>query len=246
MSANKNPTAEKTRLPWYPWIGKKRPFYGWMIVTVGAVTQFTQGIINQGFSTYLTHLQAEFGWSKAVLSGPRSVMQVENSVLGPIEGFLVDRLGPRAMVLMGTFMMGAGLILFGNAHSLWMYYVSNIIVALGTGFQGLLVMSVVINHWFIRKRTMAQSIMLTGYAIAGVIGIPILVSLQGWTGWRDTAIASGIFAWVVGFPSAMYLFRRPEPFGLMPDGEVTGTATKKKSAAQHEFSLKEAARTPAF
>ena len=54
------------RTPKYPWIGKK-PFYGWIIVIVGVVTQFFQGISSQGFSSYMDLLQSEFGWSKAAL-----------------------------------------------------------------------------------------------------------------------------------------------------------------------------------
>jgi MFS family permease len=237
--------SEKHHLPWFPWIGR-RPFYGWVLVFVSAVTMFTQGITNQGFSTYLSHLQIEFGWSKAILAGPRAITQVENSILGPIEGFLVDRLGPRIMVMIGSFVMGAGLIMFGMADSLWMYYTANIIIAFGTGFQGLLVLSVVINHWFRRKRTLAQSFMGTGYALAGIIGVPIIVAAQTSLGWRMTAIGSGIIIWIVGFPAAMYLIRKPELYGLLPDGNVASNTPNSIKIDEHDFTLKEALRTRAF
>ena len=146
-----SPTAKVAQLPWK---GKK-PFYGWIIVSAGVVTQFFQGIANQGFATYLPALQEQFGWSRAALAAPRAVTQVENSVLGPIEGYLVDRIGPRWMATIGVSVMGLGLILFGLTNSMFMYYVANIVIALGTGFQGLLVMSVAVNNWFRRKRTIA-------------------------------------------------------------------------------------------
>ncbi|MFC2012615.1 MFS transporter, partial [Chloroflexota bacterium] len=92
--------------------------------------------MHQGFPTYLSPLQAQFGWSKAVLARPRSVTQVENSILGPIEGFLVDKFGPRILVAIGVFIMGLGQILFGLTQSLWLYYLSNIILALGSSLQG--------------------------------------------------------------------------------------------------------------
>jgi len=94
-------TPQSLRHPRYPWIGRK-PFYGWIIVAVGAVTQFFQGIASQGFATYMGLLQAEFGWTKAALSGPRSVTQIEGAILGPLEGFLVDRLGPRKVAAAGS------------------------------------------------------------------------------------------------------------------------------------------------
>ncbi|HIC69298.1 MAG TPA: MFS transporter, partial [Candidatus Latescibacteria bacterium] len=207
------------QVPQFPWIGK-RPFYGWVIVAVGMVTQFLQGIASQGFSTYLTPLQQDFGWSRAVLAGPRSVTQVQNSVLGPVEGFLIDRYGPRRMVGIGVFLIGLGLILFGLTNSLWMYYLASIVIAFGTGLQGLLVMSVAVNNWFRRKRTIAQSVMLLGFSMAGVVGVPALVLTQTSMGWRTSAIASGLVIWVVGFPCSMLLRTKPEPYGLLPDGDA--------------------------
>lgn len=238
------------QVPQFPWIGK-RPFYGWVIVAVGMVTQFLQGIASQGFSTYLTPLQQDFGWSRAVLAGPRSVTQVQNSVLGPVEGFLIDRYGPRRMVGIGVFLIGLGLILFGLTNSLWMYYLASIVIAFGTGLQGLLVMSVAVNNWFRRKRTIAQSVMLLGFSMAGVVGVPALVLTQTSMGWRTSAIASGLVIWVVGFPCSMLLRTKPEPYGLLPDGDapsatVQAVAGPGQPGAEYDFTLREALRTRAF
>ncbi|UCD09212.1 MAG: MFS transporter, partial [Dehalococcoidales bacterium] len=156
-------TPESLKPPRYPWIGK-RPFYGWIIVSVGAVTQFFQGIASQGFATYMGLLQTEFGWTKAALSGPRSVTQIEGAILGPLEGFLVDRLGPRKVAVTGVLISTLGFVLFGLMNSYVMFYVSSIVITLGIGLQGLLVLSVTVNNWFNRKRTIAQSIMGLGYS----------------------------------------------------------------------------------
>lgn len=243
-------TTDTQKLPRFPWIGKK-PFYGWVIVASGAVTQFFQGIASQGFGTYFGPLQTEFGWSKALLAGPRSVTQIENSILGPIEGLLVDKFGPRRMVAFGTLVMGLGLILFGLTQSLWMYYLSNIIIAVGTGFQGLLVMSVAVNNWFRRKRSIAQSVMLLGFTMAGVVGVPALVLVQTYLGWRWSAVGSGLLIWAVGFPCSMVLRSGPEPYGLLPDGDIPGATTTtaagaRQSGEEYDFTLREAIRTRAF
>ncbi len=238
------------RLPRYPWIGK-RPFYGWIIVGVGVVTQFFQGIANQGFGTYLSPLQEQFGWSKAVLAWPRSVTQVENSILGPLEGWLVDRFGPRWVVTVGVFIMGLGLILFGLTNSLWMYYLSNIVIALGTGLQGLLIMSVAINHWFRRRRSLAQSLFLLGFSLAGVVGVPLLTLVQTTMGWQTSAIGSGLLIWAAGFPAAQLLRPSPEPYGLQPDGDmldadITAESVDSSKAEEYDFTLSQAVHTRAF
>src|SRR5207248_8224760 len=108
------------KLPWYPWPpGQARPFYGWVIVFSGFVAQFIEGILSQGFATYLGPLQSEFSWSRAVLAAPRSVTQINGAILGPLQGSLIDRFGPRVVATVGTFTVGLGLISFGLVHSLW-------------------------------------------------------------------------------------------------------------------------------
>jgi MFS family permease len=233
--------------PWYPWIGK-RPFYGWIIVIIGAVTQFFQGITSQGFSTYLGPLGTDFGWSKAALAGPRSVTQIEGAITGPIEGFLVDKFGPRRVVTVGVFIMGLGFLLFGITNSYWMFLLSSIIIALGTGLQGLLVMSVTVNNWFRRKRTISQSVMSLGYSMAGVVGVPALVFIQNQMGWRESAYITALIVWTIGFPCALLLRTVPESIGSVPDGEIPDNTVIEKNYIkdEYDFTLREAIRTRSF
>ena len=179
-------SSSQRKPPWYPWIGK-RPFYGWIIVIIGAVTQYFQGIASQGFSTYTVPMTNEFGWTKAALATPRAVTQIEGAVVGPLEGFLIDRFGPRRVVAAGLFIMGLGFFLFGLTQSFWLYILSSIIIAFGTGLQGQLLMSVAVNNWFSRKRTIAQSVMGLGYSMAGVTAVLGLVLIRNHMGWRFTA-----------------------------------------------------------
>ena len=246
----KDVTADAPKLPQFPWLSKKL-FYGWIIVIVGLVTQFFQGLVSQGFGTYLPYLERQFGWSRALMSAPRSVTQVENAVLGPIEGYLIDRFGPRRVVTVGIFIMGGGLILFGLMDSLWLYFASNIIIALGTGLQGLLVLSVVVNNWFRRRRSIAQSVMLLGFASAGFIGIPALVLVQTQINWQTSAIGSGLLIWILGFPLAQLLRAKPEQFDLLPDGDIRKPVIQEGQGdstvdEEYNFTLKQAIRTRAF
>jgi MFS family permease len=155
------------------------------------------------------------------------------------------------MVAIGTLIMGSGLILFGLTQSLWLYYLSNIIIVLGTGFQGLLVMSVAVNNWFRRQRSISNSVMLLGFAMAGVVGVPALVFVQAYVNWQWSAIGSGLLIWAVGLPCSILLRTRPEPFGLLPDGDTPSAATQatvgdRYTGEEYDFTLTEALRTRAF
>ncbi|MBN2075485.1 MAG: MFS transporter [Dehalococcoidales bacterium] len=240
-------TQQSLKPPRYPWIGKK-PFYGWIIVSVGAVTQFFQGIASQGFTTYMGLLQAEFGWTKAALSGPRSVTQIEGAITGPLEGFLVDRFGPRKVAAAGIFISGIGFALFGLMNSYVMFYISSIVITLGIGLQGLLVLSVTVNNWFNRKRTIAQSFMGLGYSMAGVIGVPLLVFLQKQMDWRASAYITAAFVWVVGFPFVMMLRDKPEAIGSIPDGIIIDKKPGDTPVITrgYDYSLSESLKTSSF
>lgn len=243
-------TVAPLKVPWFPWVGK-RPFYGWVIVIVSGLTQFIQGIASQSFATYMVPLQRQFGWSRAALAGPRSITQMENAILGPIQGYLVDKFGPRMNMVVGTLVMGLGLVLFGLTNSLLMYYLSNVIIALGTSFQGLLVVSVAVDQWFRRKRSMAQAVMLLGFSMAGVVGVPAVVLAQTTVGWQTSAILNGLVVWAVGLPCSLLFRRSPKPYGLLPDGDVPGVHAAAETSAhdaieEYDFTLSQALHTRSF
>ena len=84
-------------------------FYGWWIV-VAAMFMLTLSAVSvfQGLGTMFVALERQFGWSRTALSGASSLSRVEGAVLGPFEGILIDRLGPRRMIVIGSAVTGLG------------------------------------------------------------------------------------------------------------------------------------------
>ena len=71
-------------------------FYGWWIVAAGAGIQLLGGaLLGQAFGAYVVLLREEFGWSKTVLSAASSLREAESGVMGPVQGWLLNRFGPR-------------------------------------------------------------------------------------------------------------------------------------------------------
>jgi MFS family permease len=72
------------------------------MVGAGFVIQIlTGGLMNQAYGAYVVLLREEFGWSKTMLSAGFSMARFESGLLGPIEGWLIDRFGPRAVMRVG-------------------------------------------------------------------------------------------------------------------------------------------------
>ena len=109
-------------------------FYGWWLAVVGAVIMVIGTVpLFQALSLWMPILQQNFGWTTTQLSWAFTLTRVEGTVMGPIAGWGVDKLGPRKMVVIGLLIFAAGFILFSRTANLWMFYLSFVVVSLGAG-----------------------------------------------------------------------------------------------------------------
>jgi sugar phosphate permease len=226
-------------------------FHGWWIVAAGFLNQaIAAALIQRSYGAYVVLLRDEFGWSKAALSGAFSLQQIENGVLGPAQGWLIDRFGPRLSMRAGVLLFGAGFILFSQVHSLTGFYVSYLLIAIGSSLSGYFPFTVAIVNWFNSRRARALSTMQTGGAIGGLFVVIVAFALETY-GWRNTALVSGIAVILLGIPLVQVAHQKPEDLGLnvdgVPDEEAAVDTLSKASAFEgRDFTLQEAMRTPAF
>jgi MFS family permease len=131
------------------------------------------------------------------------------------------------MVFIGMTILGGGFILLSQIHALWQLYLAFGIMSLGAALGTWLPMMTVMNHWFIRSKTRAMSIVMEGYAIGGMT-LPISMAwaiggadpdISERFGWRVVALGIGIFITAVSFPLSRLVRNRPEEIGLFPDGQ---------------------------
>jgi MFS family permease len=205
-------------------------FYGWWIVAAGFVIQMLNGVLFlQSFGAYFVHWQTEFGWDRTSLSGAFSMQQMESGILGPIQGWLIQRFGPRTVVRVGVVIAGIGLMLLAKVENLWQFYGAFGLIALGSALGGFLAVFSTLANWFVKQRSRAIGISMAGMSVGGLL-IPILAWSLGHYGWRSTAFGSGIVMIVGGIVAAQLLRHAPEPYGYLPDG----TSPKSKDAAPDE------------
>ena len=236
-------------------------FYGWLIVAAGTCLHAVQSMLLQrSFGAYAVFLESEFGWNKTTFSGAFSLQQVESGLLGPVQGWLIDRFGPRATMRIGTVMFGAGFIFFSRMDSVLTFYLSFVLMAVGSSLSGFFPISVTIINWFVRRRSTAISFMQTGFALGGLLAPLVALSLSLY-GWRATAFTSGVLIIVVGLPLTQLMRHRPEQYGLRPDGDklphphAIGSRAADSAAGDRpavvarpaaDFTAREAVRTRAF
>ena len=226
-------------------------FYGWRIVGAGMVVQMLiSALMMQSFGAYAAILRDEFGWSKTLFSFAFSMTRVESGMLGPIQGWLVDTLGPRAMMRAGFVLLGAGMMLFSQIDTQWNFFLFYFLMSLGASRAGFMTLTTAVVNWFERRRALAIAIMGIGMAIGGLL-VPLVVLSLEELGWRETAFGSGVLLMVVGLPLSQVVRTRPEDMGLRVDGvgRLTATAGAGGSDAAEDagdYTAREALRTSAF
>lgn len=206
-------------------------FFGWWVVFVSAALIFlTGGTFFYGFSVLFNPIVNEFGWSRAAVSFAFSLRSEVGGIAAPVVGFLVDRVGPRRLMVFGVVAVAVGFILLSRVESLWGFYGSVVVIAIGMSASVGPVGMVAVAHWFRRRRGRAMAVMAMGAGFSGVM-VVILAGLISAFGWRDALLIIAVAQLVVCVPLALSVRNRPEDLGLLPDGDVDDRPPQEAVAA---------------
>ncbi|MQF48367.1 MFS transporter [SAR202 cluster bacterium AC-647-N09_OGT_505m] len=198
-----------------------RVFYGWWIVLAcWAVTLYGGGAFFFGFSAFFKPISEEFGWSRAITAGAISLSQAEGFIEGPIVGPLVDRFGPRKLMLLGVCMVTVGFLALSMVNTLVFFYLVYVVflaIGFNTGF--FVAAQAAVANWFIKRRSRALGLLSTANGFGGAIMAPLIAWLILSFGWRVASVWIGIGMFAIGIPLALVVRHRPEQYGYLPDGE---------------------------
>ena len=229
-------------------------FYGWRMVAAScALRVLGAGLHSFGFTVFFLPLSQDLNLNRTSTSLAFSLARAEGAIEGPIVGHLLDRYGPKPIMLAAVLLMGVGYLLLSQVNS----YATFLVVYLGVislahagGFMH--APMVLINTWFIRYRARAITISSAAFGLGGVLVAPVLsVIVQAW-GWRWGAAIGGILFLVIGLPLSLTIRRSPESMDLLPDGDppaspVTGRdGSGQIFKSESDVTVAEALRSFAF
>ena len=106
-------------------------------------------------SVWAVALEREFGWNRTQLGFALTFTRVEGGLMGPLEGYLTDKVGTRRMVFIGLVILGGGFVFFGQVQNLWMFYLAYVLMAVGQGLGSWIPLMTMLTRWFHRLRAMA-------------------------------------------------------------------------------------------
>ena len=220
-----------------------RVFYGWWIVGSGfLVNTFNGALVFHAFGAYVVLLEEDFGWSRTTFAIAFALQRIESGLLGPIEGWAIDRFGPRRVMMTGLVLFALGFLAFSQIDSVLTFYLAFMLIAIGSVLGSFLPATVAVVNWFSKRRALALALVSMGFAAGGLIQPGVVALLEG-LGWRNMAIASGLFVLVIGLPLAALMRHRPEDHGMRPDGAA---AREDEPPPERGFTARQALRTRAF
>jgi sugar phosphate permease len=207
------------------------------------------GLALYGLPLYYDHMVREFGWSRTLVTSGNALSKL---VVGPLFGFgagwIVDRFGPRRLMMAGILMAGVALIGLGAISALWMFYAFYLLNALGYVCGGPLPNQVLVSRWFDKTRGKQMGIAYLGIGIGGAL-VPYLAAwLTSHLGWRGSLQAVGLLIVLIALPLA-YLVQEnpPERGGADPAGDADANAAAVPAAARTPVvSISGVLRNPAF
>jgi len=211
----------------------------WWLVIAGCITHAVNtGFAYFGMSAFFPPFEREFGWSRTAISGAFSLARIEAGLLGPIEGYFVDRVGPRRIMYIGIVICGLGFFSLSLVNSLPMLYVSIVLgIVLGSSLGYHMPISLLIAKTFRERRSLAFGIFRMGPGISGPL-VPFVGWIVATWGWRSAAVISGVILLAVSLPIA-YLINR-----LVQTQELA--AEQSPSAPAHGGHTRHASDDPQF
>lgn len=196
------------------------------------------------YSVFLVALVGDFGWSRSVTAGAMSVFILVHGGFGPIAGRLVERFGPRRLMLVGSLVMASGLALTALIQTWWQLYLSyGVLTAVGLGACGWVPSVILAEKWFPNRVGTALGIVTAGIGV-GILGVvPLTNFLVETFDWRRAFQVLAVLVAVVIAPAALFILREPKASPPLPKHRP-GAASAPPPA--HYWTVRSALRSRAF
>jgi MFS family permease len=184
----------------------KRSSQTYIIATAFLSLLAIVGFALYGLPFFYDFFSKEFGWSRTVVTSGNALGKLLVAPLfGFIAGWLIDKYGPRKMLMAGALLTGTALIGLSLMNSLGLFYLFYVFNALGYVFGGPLPCQVLISRWFTTNRGKAMGIAYLGIGTGGFLVPLIAAFLEKNVGWHNALTSLGIMIIIIAIPLAFFI-----------------------------------------
>ena len=225
---------------------------GWWVVGACCILGLFPGaIFSYGFPVFYIPIREDLMLTDTQVSLIFALARGEAGVGGPIVGWMVDRFDSRPIVLVGGLMAGVGTLVLSWVEGYWLFvviYVGVVSVGHNSGFGQTFL--AVTNRWFVRRRAVGMTLVITSYTAGGAMLVPVLSLGVEALDWRPVMLYTGIFVIVMVVLFSLFIRRSPESAGidLADAGEIVEQTAGSSSvqASGYDFTVREALLTPTY
>jgi sugar phosphate permease len=191
------------------WLSR-RIYYGWIVVGVTALTLLLSSGTRAAPAVLIHPLEQEFGWGRASISIAASIGLILYGVSSPIAGSIIDRYGPRRLMLAGISIVVVSTFLSAFISELWqLHLLWGVLSGLGTGLAAAVLVATVSTRWFVKRRGFVVGLLGASISAGNLLIVPLLMWLFVTYGWRAGVLV--LAAIVAGLIPLIWLLMRDSP-----------------------------------
>jgi len=180
-------------------------------------------------------------------SGVFSLYMVFYAIGAPITGRIVDKYGPKILIMAGACLLGLGMLGCSMISKVWQLYLFyGVLVGLGSAATGWVCLISTVSQWFIKKRGIATGITGAGIGLGSAIFAPLAALLIASFGWRMSYAICGILISAVLIPLGSLMVKSPEDKELYPDGVSGCKKVKVTSPEEVSWEVRDALKTTSY
>ena len=216
--------------------GVPNPHNRWLQLFLGIVCMTMIANLQYGWTLFVNPIDSKYHWGRTAIQVAFTIFVVTETWLVPIEGYLVDRFGPKPVVLVGGILCGIAWVMNAYADSLTVLYVAAAIGGIGAGaVYGTCVGNAL--KWFPDRRGLAAGLTAAGFGMGSALTIIPIQAIIKSSGYEQAFLYFGIGQGLVVFLLS---------FGLATprEGEVPKVA--KVMLSRRNYTWSEMAKTPTF
>ncbi|MEA2662366.1 MAG: hypothetical protein QOH08_1938 [Chloroflexota bacterium] len=221
--------------------------YAWVVVAVTFLALLVTSSVRAAPGVLITPLEREYGWDRATISAAIAVSILTFGLGGPLSGTLVNRFGPRKVILFGCALVAVGLLAMLTLHDVWQFFTYwGVIVGIGTGAVGNVLGATVAHRWFRAHRGLVIGAFGAATSTGQLVFIPAMAALTVSIGWRAAIELLVVVSIAVLLPVALFMRDKPEDVGIKAYGEQLVLSDEERAADTRTTPLRAAMRTGDF
>lgn len=227
-------------------IGRKKIYYGWIIVAVGVIMMMSYGIVNNCISLYVVPICSELGFTRKAGAFMSTLYSAGGMLVSAVSSSLYQAMPVKKSMRVAAVTLSAAYFCYFFADKLWQFYIISAVAGCAMWLLAYVPYAIILSNWFHKRTGFVIGLTYMGTGIGGMLFSPVVGRLIETVGWRECfAIMSIIVAFAV-IPGSFIVRDKPEEKGLLPYGERNADEAARHISEPEGMYFHDIIRSPRF